>query len=59
MIAYKNSKAKEIQKLLDKNFTVLQVAIKLKTSTQSVYKYIKTHNLQRLDLDNIVDNKTE
>ena len=59
MIAYKNSKAKKIQKLLDKNFTVLQIAIKLKTSTQCIYKYIKTHNLKRPDLDNIVDNKTE
>ena len=59
MKIYKNSKAKEIQKLLNKNFTVLQVAIKLKTSTQSIYKYIKTHNLKRPDLDNIVDNKTK
>jgi len=59
MRVYKNSKSKKIQKLLNENLTVLQIAIKLKTSTQSVYKYIKTHNLQRPDLDNIVDNKTE
>ena len=48
MKQYKNSKAKEIKKMLEKKMTVLEIAIKLKISPQAVYKYIKRHNLRNI-----------
>jgi hypothetical protein len=48
-ILYKprTSKWKEIKKLLDKQWRVLDIALELKTSPNAIYAYMKRNSYQR------------